>query len=67
MNRAGIGVLLATGLVLLAHGVDASKLFAPGARDLFVGSPGDRTFWLTIGGLFSFIGGSVGALGRVKA
>lgn len=66
MNRAGVGVLLATGLRLLAHGLDASKLFAPGARDLLIGTPGDRTFWLTIGGLFSFIGGAVGVLGKVR-
>jgi hypothetical protein len=51
LMRALIGaMIMVTGILLLAWGLDASDSFGSKVSRFFTGAPTDRTVWLTVGG-----------------
>jgi hypothetical protein len=64
MNK-GIGLaLLATGIVMIVFGINATDSFSSDVSRFFTGSPTDKSMWLLLGGIAATIVGSVMSLRR---
>jgi hypothetical protein len=58
MNR-GLGfILVITGIILIALGINASHSFGSDVSRFFTGTPTDKAIWLVLGGVASTIAGS---------
>ena len=53
---AGV-VLVVLGVVLVIFGLDANDSVSSRVSKLFTGSPTDKTIWLLVGGVVSFVVG----------
>lgn len=51
MNKLISLALLATGIVLIVYGINASNSIGSDFSRLFTGSPTDKSVWLLIGGV----------------
>jgi hypothetical protein len=52
MPSKAIGIaLLAVGIILLVYGISASDSFGSEVKEVFTGTPTDKSMWLIIGGV----------------
>ncbi len=66
MNKPLSLALLATGIVLVIFGVNASHAFNSEVSRAFTGAPTDKAIWLLIGGIVAVILGLFGLMRSAK-
>lgn len=63
MNKIISLALVATGIVLIIYGINASESIGSDVSRFFTGSPTDKTIWLLIGGI---VVAAIGAGGLIR-
>ena len=64
MNKALSLAILIAGVVLLAFGFNASDSLASETKEVFTGTPTDKSMWLIVLGILGVIVGGLGVLFR---
>jgi len=62
MNKAIFLALLASGVVFIIIGINATNSFTSEVSRFFTGSPTDKAIWMLLGGIVAALAGLIGIL-----